>query len=200
MSKNIRESEGQLIILTGASGAGKDAVMNEIIGRTGWKRVITCCAGRPIRRGEQNGVDYHFLEVEEFKSGIAKNIFLEYYRYGETFKGTRKGELLEAKEQVVIWRIDPETAAGAKELLRSKGLEQIADRSVRVYIGVPSIRTLFERQIKREPETPKEVILDRIKLDWKVWRENSNRYDLVVINEEGKLNETVNSILTKIRK
>ncbi len=195
-----KERKGRLIILTGASGSGKDSVMNKIIKRTAWKKVITCCAGREMRKGEVDGVDYHFLTTDEFEKGIEEDNFLEYYRYGETLKGTRKGELSKAADEVIIWRIDPETAARAKELLKKKGLEDIANESICIYIGVPKVRTLFERQKNRDEKTSKEVIFERMKLDWKVWQENKQKYDVVVINEENKLDESVEMILRRIEK
>ena len=55
-----------LIILMGKSGAGKDTIQNEIIDRYNFNRFVSTTT-RPMRKGEVNGREYHFVSVEEFK-------------------------------------------------------------------------------------------------------------------------------------
>ncbi|MFA5025630.1 MAG: hypothetical protein WC503_03940 [Candidatus Shapirobacteria bacterium] len=191
------ENKGRLIILTGPSGGGKDRTMNELVERYGCSRVVTCCAGRPIRveEGEQDGIDYHFLSIEEFKESDKRDEFLEWFPYYETLKGTKKGELQRAETETLIWRIDPKTAVGAKDLLREKGLNEIADNAITIYIGVPDLQTLPRRQRLRDSATPKEVIFTRMRGDWQNWKEYSDRYDFVVINKDGEFDNTINQVL-----
>ena len=173
--------------------------MNEIIKRTGIERVITCCAGRGPREGEVDGVDYHFLSREKFLRMVEAGEFLEHVEYGETLKGTLKGEVQRSEEILLIWRIDPTAAASAKDILKKRGLDGVAKKTISVYVGVPTVRTLFDRQMNRVPSPPKEIVHGRMRKDWEVWKENKDRYDLVVENRNGELEETVNIVLEEIK-
>jgi len=189
------ENKGRLVILTGPSGGGKDLTMTELVERFGCGMVVTCCAGRPIRNGEIDGVNHHFLTVEKFKQDIEKGEFLEWFPYYETLKGTKKGEIQRAETETLIWRIDPKTAVGAKDLLREKGLSKIADEAITIYIGVPDVRTLPRRQRLRDSNASNEVIYTRMKGDWENWKKFGDRYDFVVINKDGEFENTVNQVL-----
>lgn len=123
------ELANRLIVLTGASGAGKDEVMKLMMEKTNSQRVVTCCAGREPRPGEREGVDYHFLSREEFWEKINKGEFLEYFEYGETLKGTTKGEIEKSFEVPLIWRIDAGTSAGIRRLLTKENLNEVEKKS-----------------------------------------------------------------------
>ncbi len=108
---------GVLIIITGASGAGKDAVMDNFlkspdIRRLNLQKVVTC-TDRPPRPGEVDGVNYHFLTPAKLKELDANGELVEpITQTGTSNKATPKSEierLLNAEN--LVWRIDPSRAA-----------------------------------------------------------------------------------------
>lgn len=200
---------GQLIILTGPSGAGKTAVWEEIQNRnTSISRVVTYCAERGPRKNELDGVDYHFISREQYRLMSASGLFLENNSVenesGESvsMKATGRDELNKVKEgKDLVWIIDSERAANVKEYLSERGCGDLAEVASVFYIGVPSIREMNNRQKFRDKENYiKSKAFERIRAEWKIWRENSDKYDYVIINESGKLEETVKKVLEIIEK
>lgn len=108
---------GYLIVITGASGSGKDAVMDgflktEFVKKINLKRIVTC-NDRPPRPGETNGVQYHFVSGQKLKEMEKNNDLVEPITMtGTSNKATSKTEIarLLAGENL-IWRIDPSRAA-----------------------------------------------------------------------------------------
>lgn len=65
----------EILILAGLSGSGKDAVCTELL-KCGYERIISSTT-RPMREGEKDGREYHFLTEEEFRAKRAEGIFFE---------------------------------------------------------------------------------------------------------------------------
>lgn len=74
-----------LVILIGKSGSGKDSILHELIENEGYSLIVSTTT-RPIRDGEVDGVDYHFVTNEVFDTMIAEDKFLEHRSY-ETLVG-----------------------------------------------------------------------------------------------------------------
>lgn len=85
-----------LIILCGKTCSGKDSVGTILCNKYGFHRVITVTS-RPIRKGEKDGVTYHYLTEDEFTDLISKNEFAEWRKYetveGVWYYGTKKKDL-----------------------------------------------------------------------------------------------------------
>jgi len=112
---------GCLIVLTGASGAGKDAVMEKLlkcheIEKLGFKKIVTCTDRLPrlnTNPPEVDGVHYHFVTPEELIR-MEKDLELVEPRTptGTSYKATPKFELERLiTGESLIWRIDPSRAA-----------------------------------------------------------------------------------------
>lgn len=199
---------GQLIILTGPSGAGKTAVSEEIKKRdVSISRIVTYCADRGPRGGEKDGVDYKFISREQYQLMISQGKFLEDNCVENdgiqvSMKATGRGELEEIRRgKTLIWIIDSGRAADVKEYIAERGYEDLAEVSTVFYIGVPSIREMNRRQKLRDGEKYiKTSAFSRIRAEWKIWKENEDKYDKVIINECGKLSETVDKVLESVRR
>ncbi len=78
-----------MIIVIGPSATGKSEIVKCLIKNYNYNKFVTTTT-RKIRVNEVNGIDYHFLSVEEFKNKIENNEFIEYVNYNNNFYGTEK--------------------------------------------------------------------------------------------------------------
>lgn len=69
-----------MLVLVGASCVGKTTMLNELVNKYGYKRIVTYTT-RPMRNGEVDGVDYHFIDNKTFNSMCAGDYFAETTSY-----------------------------------------------------------------------------------------------------------------------
>ena len=171
---NKIKTHGQLIVISGPSGCGKDTVVKEVLktNQNAWLSVS--CTSRKPRPGEVNGKDYFFLSRDEFEKKIADGDLLEYAEYAENYYGTPKDIIVEKINQGidVILVIEIQGALKIKEILKE---------TIFVFILPPTIKELRRRLEGRKTET-KEVMMKRFKTAYKEINE-VNKYNYVVIND-----------------
>lgn len=175
-----------LVVLSGPSGAGKDAVLDELARRGhAFHRVVTCTT-RPPRDGERDGVDYHFVSEAEFDRLIASDGLLEHATvYGRHYGVPRQqvADRLAGGTDVYV-RTDVQGAASIKRLMPD---------AVLVFIAPPSLDALEERIRARGAEDE-----ERIARRLATAREEMARRDefaYVIVNESGKLEQTVDRLV-----
>ena len=102
---------GIALIVSGPSGSGKSSISREVMKRHPEVAFSISCTTRSPRSGERNGVDYHFLSVEEFRKKIEAGEFIEYAQVHGNFYGTLKSEvekrIREAGLDLVQSRVPP---------------------------------------------------------------------------------------------
>ena len=176
-----QKKRGILTVVSGASsGVGKDSVVKGLRKKHSFDRVVTYTT-RKIRPGEENGADYNFVSKQEFEEKIKKGFFLEHILYLDNHYGTPKKDVIDKikKGKDVLLRIDVRGA---------KSVKQAISESVLVYIAPPSFDAMEKRMLKRNDQ--KESI--KKKLQVAVWEiEQFEGFDYVVVNEEGKLDKTI---------
>ena len=173
---------GIALIVSGPSGSGKSSISREVMKRHPEVAFSISCTTRSPRSGERNGVDYHFLSVEDFRKKIEAGEFIEYAQVHGNFYGTLKSEVEKRVTQGidVILDIDVQGAAKVHELCRES--EIFRDAAEFVFVAPPSHAEL-ERRLRGRGTDAEEVILKRLensKLEISHWRE----YSYLLINDE----------------
>lgn len=167
-------TRGKTFIISGPSGVGKSTVLKELFkGRDDLYFSISATTRAP-REGEENGVHYHFIDVERFQKLIHEDAFLEYAEYVGNFYGTPKkfvDEAMDAGKDVIL---DIELQGAIQ--VTSKRPEVI-----RIFIAPPSWSELEKRLTGRGTDSP-EKIRERL-VRAKVELQNANTYDYFVIND-----------------
>ena len=167
-------TRGKTFIISGPSGVGKSTVLRELFkGRNDLYFSISATTRAP-REGEENGVHYHFIDVERFQKLIHEDAFLEYAEYVGNFYGTPKkfvDEAMDAGKDVIL---DIELQGAIQ--VTSKRPEVI-----RIFIAPPSWSELEKRLTGRGTDSP-EKIRERL-VRAKVELQNANTYDYFVIND-----------------
>jgi len=171
-------ARGKIIVLSGPSGAGKDAVLAPLFGAgtcpPRLRRCITATTRVP-RAGEIEGVDYFFLAEGEFRSRIAEGFFLEHACYAGRFYGTPR------------WWVEKERDGGNDVLLKidvqgALQVRQAAPDAVLVFIAPPSLAELERRLCGRDPGADPADLARRLAIA----RDElalAPRYDYQVVND-----------------
>ena len=167
---------GLLFVLSSPSGAGKSTIARMLLEADDNLAMSVSATTRPIRPGEVDGVDYHFVSLDRFREMVADGDFLEWahvfgHRYGTPKKPVE--EML-AKGCDVLFDIDWQGTQQLKEKAR--------DDLVTVFILPPSTRELERRLITRAQDPPDVVARRMAKAadEMSHWAE----YDYVVINSD----------------
>jgi len=132
----------RLFVVSGPSGAGKSSLCGALLKDCPQLRLSISCTTRAPRPGEQDGREYHFLDVESFEKQMDSGAFLEWANVHGHFYGTRQSDVLEVLKQGndVLLEIDWQGAAQV-----AKKMPDV----VRIFILPPSIESLKERLMAR---------------------------------------------------
>ncbi len=169
--------KGKLIVISAPSGAGKTTIVHYLLNAGLHLEFSVSACSRPKRPNEENGVDYHFFSVEEFKSKIEQGEFIEWEEvYPDFYYGTLHSETerIWAKGNHVIFDVD---VVGGLNLKKKFPKETLA-----IFIMPPSIEEL-EKRLKTRSTDPDDEIRKRVQKS-KEELEFASGFDLVVINDE----------------
>ena len=89
-----------MLILVGPSASGKTEAVKLLISKYNMKKLVTYTS-RNMRPNEVQGVDYHFISVEDFEKKIKEDFFIEYVNYNGNYYGTSK-EGLDSDKVVIL--------------------------------------------------------------------------------------------------
>lgn len=181
----------KLIIVTGPSGAGKDSVINKVKELGLAFGQVTTTSTREMRSTEQEGTPYYFLNREQFQAKVAANEMIEWAEVYGNLYGSTKQEVDSklANNDSVIVKVDPQGARSYKALKPD---------AITIFIMPPSYEYLQKRLINRETDTPT-VIKQRLATAQREL-ENLLDWDYLVVNEEGKLQEAAEEVISIIKK
>lgn len=166
---------GSLFVISAPSGAGKTSLVRALLGELPNLRLSVSCTTRSARPGEVNGLDYEFLDRDEFIRRRDAGDFLEWAEVHDNLYATSRAwieERMAAGEDVIL-EIDWQ---GAVQVRR-----QFPD-AVLVFIAPPSIEELRRRLESRGQDSP-EVIEQRIQAA-RPELAQAGRFEYVIINQE----------------
>ena len=167
--------KGQLIVISGFSGAGKGTLMKKLTEDYDQYALSVSMTTREPRTGEVDGREYFFATKEQFEEKIKQGGLIEYARYCENYYGTPRDyveEQLEAGKNVIL-EIEIQGAMKIKE--------QYPD-AVLLFVMPPSAGVLHKRLVGRGTET-EEVIMKRLQ---RASQEATGieQYDYIIVNDD----------------
>ena len=175
-------AKGRLIVISGFSGAGKGTVVKKLIEKYNYSLYISATTRAP-REGEEDGREYYFKTVDEFKSLIDYNGFIEWAQYVENYYGTPRKF------------VEDEIAAGKNVILEievqgAMNIKSQYPNAILIFITTKDIETLHNRLSSRGTET-EEVIKKRLARAAEE-AESMESYEYIVVNDE--LDECVDAV------
>lgn len=177
--------EPLLIVLSGPSGVGKDSVIEEMKDRDLALHFVVTATTRPPRPDEEHGVDYFFVSEGEFQRMIEEDELIEYALVYNDYKGVPKSQVRQGLEsgKNVVMRVDVQGAETIGNLIEDALLIFLTTRNERELVQrLKSRKTESERDLELRIETARQEL------------EQMDFFDYVVVNQEGKLKETVDVI------
>ena len=168
-------TKGILYIVSAPSGAGKSSLVREIVRKLADVVVSVSHTTRPMREGEVDGQDYHFIDESRFNAMVEQGDFLEHAQVFGNYYGTSKQsieqQLVSGKD--VILEIDWQ---GARQI------RQLMSDSKSVYILPPSINALKERLSNRGQDS--DEVIDARMREAVSEMTHYGEFDYIVINDD----------------
>ena len=167
--------QGNLIIISGPSGAGKGTVIGKLLECYDNAWLSISMTSRAIRSNDIADKTYYFVSKDEFEERITNGVFLEYATYNGNYYGTPRDKINEklSEGKDVILEIEIQGALKVKELVPD---------AIFIFILPPSMKELKRRLVNRGTDSM-EKILDRFQTAYKEINEVT-KYNYVVINDE----------------
>lgn len=167
---------GKCIIFSAPSGAGKTTLVHYLLRNMDELEFSISAASRAPRGREENGIDYHFMSVDDFKSKIDQNAFVEWEEvYQDMFYGTLKAEVKKAWDagKTVVFDVDAEGGINLKKIFGENALS--------VFIKPPSLFVLEQRLRDRRTETEESIKKRLSKAQAEL--ERAVHFDYVLLND-----------------
>ena len=183
--KELAPAPPLLVVISGPSGVGKDAVLAELKKLPHpWHFAVTATT-RPPRPGEQDGIDYIFLDTDTFRQMRESDQFLECAQVYNHWYGVPRSQVRQAfaAGKDVILKIDVQGAATVR---------QLAPAAPFIFLLPGSLAELSQRLTQRQTETAAEAQL-RLQTAQQELAQVAH-YDYRVINRDGGLDQAAADI------
>ena len=167
--------QGQLYIISAPSGAGKTSLVAALLKSDSAVEVSVSHTTRKPRPGEQDGVNYHFVDITFFEQLISENSFLEYAKVFENFYGTSK-----------VW-IESRLSAGQDIILEidwqgAQQVRKLMPNAMSIFILPPSKEALRKRLQNRAQDD--EAVIEKRMAEAASESSHYAEYDFLVINDD----------------
>jgi guanylate kinase len=180
-----KSSPPLLVVLSGPSGVGKDAVLTRMRKSERPFHYVVTATTRPRRATEKNGVNYHFLPRKEFQQMIDKHRFLEWANVYGNYYGVPKDEVSPALSKGIdtIVKVDVQGAATIKKIL---------PQAVFIFLMPPSMQALGKRLKRRRSESSEDLALRLATARKEIG--SLPLFDYVITSHQDKLDDVVSQI------
>lgn len=186
--------KGKLVIISAPSGAGKSTIVKHLL-NSGMNLEFSVSATTREPRGEEkNGKEYYFLSVDEFRTRVSRNEFIEWEEvYKDQLYGTLKSEIerIWAKGNHVLLDVDVKGGINLKNIFKHEAIS--------VFIMPPSVKELKKRLIHRGTD-------NRLKIRMRVAKaleemKLADQFDNIVVNDiiEEAQNEVYNLVYSFLK-
>jgi guanylate kinase len=140
----------RVFVITGPSGVGKGTLIRGLLERVPELELSVSATTRDPRPGEQHGIDYHFLDAEEFERRAKAGDFVEHAAYSGRRYGTLRSELDRrlADGMPVVLEIEVQGARQVREAM---------PEAVLVFIAPPSTEALRARLVGRGTDAGEQI-------------------------------------------
>ena len=168
-------NKGILVVISAPSGCGKDTIVNEIVKEMGDEASVSVSmTTREMRPGEEEGVNYYYVSVDQFKKNIENGEMLEYTRYGSNYYGTPVGPVKDKLKngKVVFLIIEVEGGENVKKIFSD---------CVKIFVIPPSMEVLSNRLRGRGTDN-EEAIATRLEIA-RTELQRAVEYDYIVEND-----------------
>ena len=175
---DLKMITGKLYIISAPSGAGKTSLVKQLITEVDQLVVSVSHTTRSMRNGETHGSDYFFVSVDEFKSMIENQAFLEHAQVFDNFYGTAQKTVEDnlAQGRDVILEIDWQGAQQVRKMLPD---------SLSIFILPPSIEILKQRLQNRAQDN--DEVIERRMRDAVTEMSHYPEFDYLIVNDDFKL-------------
>lgn len=176
----IDKLNGKIIIITAPSGSGKTTIAKYLLERFEELSFSVSATTRAPREGEVEGVNYFFLDQQQFQQAIKKNEMLEYQEvYTGQFYGTLVSELkrIWTEKKIALFDIDVKGAHVVDSSFDNNVLS--------IYVKASSLEVLKQRLILRGTETPGSIKKRLEKAEAEL--EYAKYFDYVITNDKLEL-------------
>lgn len=172
-----RPDKGALFVVTGASGTGKTTLVKEAFRVLPELKFSISATTRAPRAGETDGVEYHFLSVDDFQIMKRKGEFLEWAEVYGNFYGTPRAPIEEAisRGQSILLEIDVQGARSIRERFPD---------SVQIFVLPPDLGAI-ERRLRNRSTDSEEIIQGRVD-EAMVQISACGEFDYLVVNDDLK--------------
>jgi guanylate kinase len=160
----------KIIALMGEAGSGKDALMKKILKHRPDFHEIISCTSRPMRQGEQHGVNYYYYTDEEFADKINYEEMLEFTIFNNWFYGTGYDSVKEDKINIGVFN-----PTGVRLLLQRE------DVNLKIFRICAEDKTRLLRQLNREENPNVREVVRRFMADYEDF-DNLEDIDYISIN------------------
>jgi guanylate kinase len=177
---------GRVFVISGPSGVGKDTIKNHL--RDSKFRIGFCVTAttRPARDGEQDGIDYFFMTEAEFRGKLDRGEFIEHsvnhgkHLYGIPIEGLRAG--MRTGDDVLV---TPDVKGAAT-------LRALIPQAISIFLAPANLEELKLRIA--DPKSGRTEDLETRMRTASAEMRRMGEFDYVVVNENGKLDESVEAV------